>query len=63
MSNIIRTCKDPHHNGINIWGWSGQNFYIRSETQSKWTKVNKVHITPNRVVMFSWLMNGDEAAQ
>ena len=56
--NLIRECKDPHHNGSETWGFDGYDFWIRSESASKWTKVRRSHITPARALMFHYLVTG-----
>lgn len=55
------TCRDPHHDGFWTWLWDGQNLYIRSAMQFKWTKVKKLHPTPARIAMLNKLMNGETA--
>lgn len=45
----VKTVKDPHHRGFSEWCYYDKDFYIRTEVQSKWTKVKKIHPTPARV--------------
>lgn len=43
------TCSDPHHGGQNKWGYWDGGFWHQTLGKGKWTRVRKVHITPNRV--------------
>ena len=56
MSEVIRTVRDPHHNGYNEWGWDGRELYHKAVGVNRWVKVKRIHPTPARIATLNELM-------
>ena len=50
------TVSDPHHSSTIVWTYYEGEFYHKTNTQTKWVKSKKSHITPYRVMMFYELL-------
>lgn len=57
---MLRVCRDPHHDQAIEWGWNGGKLYQRMYGTKKWHLVKRVGVTPARVKMLNWLINGPE---
>lgn len=58
---MIATCRDPHHNGCAEWGWDGQRLYHRQYQSRYWTKVGRIHPTPQRLAALAALTSKQDA--
>jgi len=51
-----KTIIDPHHGGLNEWGYYKNQLYFRNVGNERWVKCKRVSITPKRVKMLYELM-------
>ena len=45
-----KTVRDPHHGGLSEWCYHGNSFYIRTQSQTRWSRVRRIKLTPKRVI-------------
>ena len=55
---VSKVIKDPHHGGFSEWCVFDGRFYTRSETQTNWVEVKKIHPTPARIMVLAELLRG-----
>jgi len=57
---MLRTARDPHHNGCAEWGYDGYEFWQRQFGSKQWIRVKRSHLTVKRVQTLYQLIVGIE---